>query len=91
MSAIDGTSAAVDQAIADLTRSERHAEAALVTAGALIVRNQFEDAVRTLDRLLSSSATGPAGWIIPIDPMLASIRAPLEKSGLFAKLAARAA
>ena len=54
-------------------------------------REEAEDAVRTLDRLLRSSPTGPAGWIIPIDPMLASIREPLEKSGLFAKLAARAA
>ena len=91
LSAIDGTSAAVDQAIADLIRSERHAEAALVTAGAQIVRKQFDDAVRTLDRLLASSASGPAGWIIPIDPMLVSIRESLQKSGVFAKLAARAA
>jgi len=91
LSAIDGTSAAVDQAIADLIRSERHAEAALVTAGAQIVRKQFDDAVRTLDRLLTSSASGPAGWIIPIDPMLVSIRESLQKSGVFAKLAARAA
>jgi DNA-binding winged helix-turn-helix (wHTH) protein len=91
LSAIDGTSAAVDQAIADLIRSERHAEAALVTAGAQIVRKQFDEAVRTLDRLLASSASGPAGWIMPIDPMLVSIRESLQKSGVFAKLAARAA
>ncbi|HUQ88547.1 MAG TPA: winged helix-turn-helix domain-containing protein [Vicinamibacterales bacterium] len=91
MSAIDGTTAAVEKAIADLVRSERHAEAALVTAGAQIVREQIDEAVRTLDRLLASSPSGPAGWIIPIDPMLASIREPLQKSGLFAKLAARAA
>lgn len=89
--AIDGVSGAVETAIAELTRSERLAEAALVTAGAQIVGKQIDEAVHTLERLLVSSPTGPAGWIIPIDPMLAPIREPLERSGLFAKLAARAA
>lgn len=91
MSAIDGASDAVDQAIADLTRSERHTEAALVTAGAQVVRGEIDQAVATLDRLLGSAPPGPAGWIIPIDPMLSAIRDNPGKQALFAKLAARAA
>jgi DNA-binding winged helix-turn-helix (wHTH) protein len=91
MYAIDGAREAVDTAIAELTRSERHAEAALVTAGAQIVRGEADAAVETLDRLLASTPTGPAGWIIPIDPMLAAIREHPAKSGLLVKLASRAA
>jgi hypothetical protein len=77
--------------IADLTRSERHAEAALVTAGAQVVRGEATAAVETLDRLLTSAPQGPAGWIIPIDPMLSSLNQSPGKQALFARLAARAA
>ena len=80
-----------DAAIDELMRGDRHAEAALVTAGAQIVEGQIDEAVGTLDRLLASAPAGPAGWIIPIDPMLAAIREHPGKQALFAKLAARAA
>jgi DNA-binding winged helix-turn-helix (wHTH) protein len=89
--AIDGAREAVDTAIVDLTRSGRHAEAALVTAGAQIVRGEAQAAVETLDRLLTSAPQGPAGWIIPVDPMLSSLHQSPGKQALFARLAARAA
>jgi tetratricopeptide (TPR) repeat protein len=88
---IDRARAATESAIEELTRSERHAEAALVTAGAEIVRGETDQASRTLDRLLTTAPAGPAGWIIPIDPMLAAIHENPAKPALFAKLAARAA
>jgi tetratricopeptide (TPR) repeat protein len=88
--AMAGDRAPVDAAIGELTRSERHAEAALVTAGAQIVRREIDQAMDTLDRLLTSAPAGPAGWIIPIDPMLAAIREHPRKQALFAKLSARA-
>ena len=83
----DVTIAAIDE----LKRSERHAEAALVAAGVQIVEGQTADAAAALDRLLASAPAGPAGWIIPIDPMLAALREHPAKHGLFARLAARAA
>jgi len=89
--AIDGVRAAVDAAISELAQSERHAEAALVTAGAQLVRGEIDQAIATLDRLLTSAPAGPAGWIIPIDPMLAAIGENAGKQALFSRLAARAA
>lgn len=91
MYAMNGRRDAVDAAIAELTRSERHVEAALVAAGAQIIRGEIDQAATTLDRLLTSAPPGPAGWIIPIDPMLAAIRESPAKQALFARLAARAA
>lgn len=89
--AIDRDRPPVDAALAELISSERHAEAALVDAGAHLVDGRADDAASTLDRLLAAAPAGPAGWIIPIDPMLAGIRDHTAKQPLFAKLAARAA
>ena len=90
MLALDGN-VALDGVIADLIRGERHVEAALVTAGAAIVGGEIDRAVEGLDRMLTTAPSGPAGWIMPIDPMLAAIREHPAKQALFAKLAARAA
>jgi DNA-binding winged helix-turn-helix (wHTH) protein len=89
--AIDRTRDAAAQAIDELKRSGRQAEAALVAAGAQIVEGQTADAAAALDRLLASAPAGPAGWIIPIDPMLAALRDHPAKQALLARLAARAA
>jgi DNA-binding winged helix-turn-helix (wHTH) protein len=89
--AISDDRTAADAAIATLTASGRAAEAALVAAGSTIVRGEIDRAIDLLDRLLTSSPPGPAGWIIPIDPMLAAVREHHGKQALFAKLAARAA
>jgi hypothetical protein len=84
------TRALVTAAIDELIRAERHSEAALVTAGRQIVEGHPADAVKTLDQLLTTAPAGPAGWIIPVDPMLAAIRESAGIQALFAKLAARA-
>ena len=89
--AIDQCRRATAAAIDELKRSERHAEAALVAAGTQIVDGHTGDAAAALDRLLASAPAGPAGWIIPIDPMLAALREHPAKQALFARLAARAA
>ena len=91
MSALEPDSQEVDKAIAELTASERHTEAALVRAGSQIVHGELDHAVATLDRLLTSAPAGPSGWIIPIDPMLSAIRENRGNAALLAKLAARAA
>jgi len=43
-----------------------------------------------LDRLLTDAPPGPAGWIVPVDPMLASLRFAPGRATLLARLAARA-
>jgi cytochrome c-type biogenesis protein CcmH/NrfG len=83
--------ASVTAAIGELLCADRHVETALVIAGRQIADAQLDEAMTTLDRLLTSAPAGPAGWIIPIDPMLAAIREHSAKSALFSKLAARAA
>jgi len=88
--AIATSQAALEAAIAELTTRGRDAEAALVAAGAHIVRGELDQAVTGLDQLLTTAPAGPAGWIIPIDPMLAAVRNHAGKHALFAKLAARA-
>lgn len=89
--AIAASRTALEAAIAELTRRGREAEAALVTAGAHIVRGELDHAVAVLDQLLSTAPAGPAGWIIPIDPMLAAVRNHAGQQALFARLSARAA
>jgi hypothetical protein len=41
--------------------------------------------------VLADAPPGPAGWIIPVDPMLAVVHETAGKQALFARLAARAA
>ncbi|MEO7158283.1 MAG: hypothetical protein ABI039_12005, partial [Vicinamibacterales bacterium] len=90
-SAIEASRAAAEAAIAELIRGERHSEAALVTAGVQIAEGRVDQAVEHLDRFLTAAPAGPAGWIIPIDPMLAAIHRHRGKAALLSRLAARAA
>lgn len=87
---IDAARKATDHVIAELIRGERHVEAALVSAGERIVAGQPSKAIEQLDRVLTDAPPGPAGWIIPVDPMLEAIRSESGCEELFAKLAARA-
>lgn len=82
--------AATEHAIAALVRGERHVEAALVSAGQRIVEGQTAAAMELLDRVLADAPAGPAGWIVPVDPMLEAIRLAPGYPQLLAKLAARA-
>ena len=50
-------------------------EAQLMTAGIAAVETQPAEAISSLQRMLTESPTGPAGWSIPIDPLLASLKA----------------
>jgi hypothetical protein len=81
----------VAAAAEELIRLDRHVEGALVSAGQKIVEGKITNAMQTLDGLLTTAPAGPAGWIIPVDPMLAAIREDPGKPALFAKLAQRAA
>lgn len=86
----DAANAATTHAITELIRGERHVEAALVSAGERIVRGQTFEAMAVLDRMLTDAPAGPAGWIIPVDPMLEALAVSPGRAGLLAKLAARA-
>jgi DNA-binding winged helix-turn-helix (wHTH) protein len=86
----DDTLAPVQKVIDELSRSGRSQEAALVQAGREIVRGRVTEALAVLDQLLDQAPAGPAGWIIPVDPMLTAVRFSSGRAGLLAKLAARA-
>ena len=81
---------AVVAAISQLHQADREVEAALVAAGLKLIDGQTGDALRDLDQLLETAPPGPAGWIIPIDPMLAAIHESPAKQALLSRLAARA-
>jgi DNA-binding winged helix-turn-helix (wHTH) protein len=80
----------VQRAREELERSGRQTEASLVEAGERCVLNRIDDAVAILDRMLTLAPLGPAGWIIPVDPMLAAVRYGPGRASILAKLAARA-
>jgi DNA-binding winged helix-turn-helix (wHTH) protein len=82
--------APVRKVIDELVRGGRQVEAALVAAGEQCMLGRTLEAVELLDRMLADAPTGPAGWIIPVDPMLAAVRFAPGRSKLLAKLAARA-
>jgi tetratricopeptide (TPR) repeat protein len=88
--ALDEVLAPVRRVLDELGRGGRRHEAALVRAGELIVRGRVGEAVALLDLLLDQSPPGPAGWIIPVDPMLTAVRFSPARTGILAKLAARA-
>lgn len=82
---------AVAARVEELPASGRVIDAALVGAALLAARGDTAAAIATLDRLLTNAPPGSAGWIIPVDPMLASLRLAPGFESLLAKLAARAA
>lgn len=88
--ASDDAMGAVHEATAELIRSGRQVEASLVEAGEHCVLGRITEAVDVLDRLLTLAPVGPAGWIIPVDPMLAAVRYVPGRAVILAKLAARA-
>jgi hypothetical protein len=87
---IDDAKRAVDRTIAELRSGDRLIELFLVTAGAHAVRREAAEALGVLDHLLATAPAGPAGWIVPVDPMLHVVRMAPGTDGLLAKLAARA-
>jgi DNA-binding winged helix-turn-helix (wHTH) protein len=81
----------IQRAIEELTEGRRLAEAAVIRAGAYAARGEMDDACGTLRRLLEFAPPGQAGWIIPIDPLLITLRTHPRYPELMALLAARAA
>lgn len=59
-----------EQAIAELDRGGRIAEAAVTRASALVLRSLSDEAVVQLDALLTDAPTAFAGWTIPVEPLL---------------------
>jgi DNA-binding winged helix-turn-helix (wHTH) protein len=80
----------VAKAREELDRGGRHVEASLVEAGERCMLGRVTEAVDILDRMLTLAPVGPAGWIIPVDPMLAAVRYVPGRASILAKLAARA-
>lgn len=80
---------AADDAIAVLA-AHRPIEAALVRSQRLAVTGAPDAALEVLERLLADAPPGPAGWSIPIEPLLAALRPHPGFAGILAALAKRA-
>jgi len=87
---IEDAAHAVDRTIAELRSGDRLIESSLVIAGAHAVRGEVAQAIGALDELLTSAPAGPAGWIIPVDPMLHAVSMAPAAGKLLAKLSPRA-
>ena len=81
----------IDGIVAELASGGRLAEAAIVSAASHVARGDVRTACSTLQRLLDDAPPGQAGWLIPIDPALATLRSSSGFEKIAAQLAARAA
>lgn len=89
----DAAQAALDQAwraLDQLRENNQTAEAAMATAFAHTVSGQTDDALAVLTTLLADAPPGPAGWTIPIEPLLADLRSQPRFRAVLARLAERA-
>jgi hypothetical protein len=77
-------------AIKELEAQDRRAEAAMAAAFACAVAGKPGDAISTLDALLSKAPPGPAGWTLPLEPLLATLRGTPAFDALLVRLAERA-
>jgi hypothetical protein len=77
-------------AIKALEQQGRRAEAAMAAACAHVVARKPTDAIATLDALLSQAPPGPAGWTLPLEPLLAPLRRTPAFDALLTRLADRA-
>jgi hypothetical protein len=71
-------------------RAGRLGDVAMLTAAEHVVRQRPEQAVTTLRKFLECSPPGPAGWLIPIDPLFEPLRASGGYDDVMATLAMRA-
>ena len=77
-------------AIEGLRRGGRTAEAALSSAFLHAVQNRPEDAVAALATMLERADLPFTGWTIPVEPLLAPLRASASFQTVLARLASRA-
>ena len=68
----------------------RTVEAELMTAGTAAIEARPEDAVAALERMLQEAPPGPAGWSIPIEPLLERLRSAPAFGQILHDLARRA-
>ena len=76
-----------ENAIAEIDRGGRIAEAAVTRACAFVLRGRANEAVQQLGELLTDAPTAFAGWTIPVEPLLE----PLAQSPGFARVLTRLA
>lgn len=89
-----GTGSALDRAwaaIAELNESGRTVEAAIASSFACVVAGERDRAVQTLATLLEAAPPGFAGWTLPIEPLMADLRALPACEAVLKRLAGRAA
>ncbi len=71
-------------------RAGRETDATLFRAGAHVAAHEPGAAIALLRTLLASAPAGPAGWLIPLDPMFAPLHAEPGFEAVLRALAARA-
>jgi DNA-binding winged helix-turn-helix (wHTH) protein/Flp pilus assembly protein TadD len=81
----------IEEIVAELASGGRRAEAAIVSAALHVARGDVDTACDVLQRLLDEAPPGQAGWLIPIDPALATLRSSSGFEKIAAQLATRAA
>jgi DNA-binding winged helix-turn-helix (wHTH) protein/tetratricopeptide (TPR) repeat protein len=78
------------RAIGELRDNGRHTEAAMSSAIRLALGGQSAQAIAALDDLLRKAAPGFAGWTIPVEPALASLKPLPAFTSVLGRLADRA-
>jgi DNA-binding winged helix-turn-helix (wHTH) protein len=65
-------------------------DTAIAEAVPLAMAGAHEEAARLVDEALAGAAVGSAGWLLPVEPMLAVAERPAIWAGVLARLRARA-
>jgi DNA-binding winged helix-turn-helix (wHTH) protein/tetratricopeptide (TPR) repeat protein len=89
--AADAASAAARQSIERLRQGGRAVEASLMAAAENMVEDRHEHAVDMLESLLLQTEHGPAGWIVPIEPLFRPLAGSPRFRGVLRRLTERAA
>jgi DNA-binding winged helix-turn-helix (wHTH) protein/tetratricopeptide (TPR) repeat protein len=83
--------AAARQSIDQLRQGGRTVEASLMSAAEKTIEDRHEDAVHELESLLLRTERGPAGWVVPIDPVFRPLAGVRRFGEVLQRLAERAA
>jgi tetratricopeptide (TPR) repeat protein len=83
--------AAAREAVERLSRGPRVQETTLLQAMLLAAEQRPDTALELLNAYIQSAPPGPAGWIIPLEPLLSNVRALAGYRALAGQLASRAA